>query len=277
MMVPPGDGKGRKMMRDLEQDRRYANTLARGLKILRAFRPSDNGLGNLEISERTGIPRSTVSRLTFTLCALGYLTHGRHFDKYRLGPAALALGNIASAAFGFVTVAAPIMQELANKVNALVGVAIQDDGTMLIVKTWRPEGSGAIWLDVGYRMPVLTSSSGVAYLGALTQEEREKLEALLPEEGAEICEEVWQHQSAQLRRVGYACVAEDMRYSRAIHAVATPFRPSEIGEPVSIFCGANVDDLSTEQMHVEVGPELVKAVNRLKLLTGHAVSAVASA
>ncbi|ABF63095.1 transcriptional regulator, IclR family [Ruegeria sp. TM1040] len=265
------------MMRDLEQDRRYANTLARGLKILRAFRPSDNGLGNLEISERTGIPRSTVSRLTFTLCALGYLTHGRHFDKYRLGPAALALGNIASAAFGFVTVAAPIMQELANKVNALVGVAIQDDGTMLIVKTWRPEGSGAIWLDVGYRMPVLTSSSGVAYLGALTQEEREKLEALLPEEGAEICEEVWQHQSAQLRRVGYACVAEDMRYSRAIHAVATPFRPSEIGEPVSIFCGANVDDLSTEQMHVEVGPELVKAVNRLKLLTGHAVSAVASA
>ena len=40
-------------MRELEQDRRYANTLARGLRILRAFRPSDNGLGNLEISERT--------------------------------------------------------------------------------------------------------------------------------------------------------------------------------------------------------------------------------
>lgn len=264
-------------MRDLEQDRRYANTLARGLKILRAFRPSDNGLGNLEISERTGIPRSTVSRLTFTLCALGYLTHGRHFDKYRLGPAALALGNIASAAFGFVTVASPIMQALANKVNALVGVAIQDDGNMLIVKTWRPEGSGTIWLDVGYRMPVMTSSSGIAYLGALSREEREKLETLLSVEAAEMCEEVWDYHRLQLRRLGYACVCEDVRYSRAINAVATPFRPSEIGEPVSIFCGANVDDLSNARIHEQVGPELVQAVDKLKALTGHAVSAVASA
>jgi len=263
-------------MRELEQDRRYANTLARGLRILRAFRPSDNGLGNLEISERTGIPRSTVSRLTFTLCALGYLTHGRHFDKYRLGPAALALGNIASAAFGFVSVAAPIMQALANQMNALVGVSIQDDGNMLIVKTWRPEGSRTIWLDVGYRMPVLTSSSGVAYLGALSRDEREKLEALLPEAEAEACETVWQRERLQLQREGYVRVEEEARYSRAINAVATPFRPSEIGEPVSFFCGANVDDLSDARIHGEVGAELVRAVNRLKSLTGHAVSAVTS-
>lgn len=263
-------------MRDLEQDRRYANTLARGLRILRAFRPSDNGLGNLEISERTGIPRSTVSRLTFTLCALGYLTHGRHFDKYRLGPAALALGNIASAAFGFVTVASPLMQRLANEVNALVGVSIQDDGNMLIVKTWRPEESHTIWLDVGYRMPVLTSSSGIAYLGALSREEREKLETLLPEDVAADCAEVWDRERVQLRRDGYAFVQGQARYSQSINAVATPFHPSEIGEPVSFFCGANVDDLSDARIHSQVGPALVRTVTSLKALTGQAVSAVAS-
>ncbi|WP_420003834.1 IclR family transcriptional regulator [Arenibacterium sp. LLYu02] len=261
-------------MRDLEQDRRYANTLARGLRILRAFRPSDNGLGNLEISERTGIPRSTVSRLTFTLCALGYLTHGRHFDKYRLGPAALALGNIASAAFGFVSVATPLMQKLANEMGAMVGVSIQDDGNMLIVKTWRPEGSRTIWLDVGYRMPVLTSSSGIAYLGALSRDEREKLEAHLPEEAATECEAVWDRERVLLRREGYAFVQGEARYSKSINAVATPFRPTEIGEPVSFFCGANVDDLSDQRIHDQVGPELVRAVNSLKALTGHAVSTV---
>jgi len=263
-------------MRDLEQDRRYANTLARGLRILRAFRPSDNGLGNLEISERTGIPRSTVSRLTFTLCALGYLTHGRHFDKYRLGPAALALGNIASAAFGFVPVAAPIMQKLANEVGTMVGVSIQDDGNMLVVKTWRPEASRTMWLDVGYRMPVLTSSSGVAYLGALSQEEREKLETQLPEQAAAACAEIWQRERVQLQRAGYAFVQGEARYSSTINAVAAPFRPSEFGEPVSFFCGANIEDLSDARIHDQVGPELVRAVSDLKALTGQTVSAVSS-
>ncbi|WP_370687514.1 IclR family transcriptional regulator [Epibacterium sp. MM17-32] len=276
MMECQIDTAGQAMMRELEQDRRYANTLARGLRILRAFRPSDNGLGNLEISERTGIPRSTVSRLTFTLCALGYLTHGRHFDKYRLGPAALALGNIASAAFGFVTVAAPIMQALANEVGALVGVAIQDDGNMLIVKTWRPEGSRTIWLDVGYRMPLLTSSSGLSYLGALSREEREKVEGLLPEESSGTCEEIWQRERAHLWREGYAFVQGEARYSRSINAAATPFRPSEIGEPVSFFCGANADDLSDARIHDQVGPALVQAVAQLKALTGQTVSAVSS-
>ncbi len=44
---------------DLEKDRRFATTLARGLSVLRAFRPSDDGLDNAEISDRTGLPKST--------------------------------------------------------------------------------------------------------------------------------------------------------------------------------------------------------------------------
>ena len=74
---------------DESQDRRFATTLARGLSVLRAFRPSDDGLGNAEISERTGLPKSTVSRLTFTLQSLGYLTHAGRHDLYRPGPALL--------------------------------------------------------------------------------------------------------------------------------------------------------------------------------------------
>ena len=57
-------------------DRRFATTLSRGLSVLRAFRPSDDGLGNAEIAARTGLPKSTVSRLTYTLQALGYLPGG---------------------------------------------------------------------------------------------------------------------------------------------------------------------------------------------------------
>ena len=79
-------------------DRKFANTLARGLGILRAFRASDNGLSHAQIAERTGLPKPTVSRLTYTLCELGYLAHGGRNDKFRLGPAAIALGSVASVA-----------------------------------------------------------------------------------------------------------------------------------------------------------------------------------
>ena len=87
---------------EFEKDRRFATTLARGLSVLSSFRVSDDGLGNADIATRTGLPKSTVSRLTYTLQALGYLTHAGKGDRYRPGTALLALGNMANAAISFV-------------------------------------------------------------------------------------------------------------------------------------------------------------------------------
>jgi len=120
---------------DESQDRRFATTLARGLSVLRAFRPSDDGLGNAEISERTGLPKSTVSRLTFTLQSLGYLTHARRHDRYRPGPALLALGNVASASISFVELSGPIMQRVADETATLALLSVRDRGRVLITKT----------------------------------------------------------------------------------------------------------------------------------------------
>ncbi|QDG78289.1 IclR family transcriptional regulator [Labrenzia sp. PHM005] len=255
-------------MPDLKDDKRYANTLARGLSVLRAFRPTDNGLGNLEISERTGLPRSTVSRLTFTLCALGYLTHGRHHDKYRLGPSALALGNIAAAAFGFIETATPIMQKLANDTKTLIGVAIQDDGEMLMVKTWRPENSATIWLNVGYRMPVLKSSTGAAYIGAMNEAERNKIMSILPEDQTDECMELWARSQDHLLANGYMYLTGGDRFSASINALATPYRPSEFSEPVAFLSGAAADVLTEARMNDSVGPELAAAVEQLRHVTG---------
>ena len=49
-------------------------SLERGIEILRAFRPGVDTLENGEISERTGLARSTVSRLTRTLVDLACST-----------------------------------------------------------------------------------------------------------------------------------------------------------------------------------------------------------
>ena len=259
-------------MKNLTDDKRFANTLARGLHILRAFRPTDNGLGNLELSERTGIPRSTVSRLTFTLCALGYLSHGRHHDRYRLGPGSLALGNIASASFGFVDMADPIMQKLADETSALVGIALQDDGEMLMVKTWRPVGSPTIWLDVGYRMPMLRSSTGASFVGALSRAELEALRTRFPDiDPADLAE---CHRTAREAIIskGYASLQGRHRFTQSINAVAAPYRPSEFGEPVAILCGASSEAMTNTAMSETVGPALALAVRDLCKATGQPFS-----
>lgn len=261
-------------MKHLTDDKRFANTLARGLNILRAFRPTDNGLSNMELSERTSIPRSTVSRLTFTLCTLGYLSHGRHHDRYRLGPASLALGNIASASFAFVEIANPIMQRLADDTGALVGVALQDVGEMLMVKTWRPVGSPTIWLDVGYRMPMLRSSTGASFVGALSQSELELLGAKLVDvDKAELAD--FHHKAREaIVSKGFALVSGEARFTQSINAIAAPYRPSEFGEPVSILCGATAESLTETAIADTVGPALANAVREMCKATGQPFAVV---
>src|SRR5439155_8141922 len=82
-----GDPAGLKKRRDP----RVNVALARGLEILRAFRPEEVQLGNIEIAKRTGIPKGTVSRLTYTLTAFGYLRYSEVTGMFSIGPGILAL------------------------------------------------------------------------------------------------------------------------------------------------------------------------------------------
>ena len=69
-----------------EGDRQFATTLARGLEVLRCFTPLEPLLGNKEISVRTGLPKPTVSRLTYTLTKLGYLRHNMRLGNTSSAP-----------------------------------------------------------------------------------------------------------------------------------------------------------------------------------------------
>ncbi|SNR27439.1 IclR family transcriptional regulator [Puniceibacterium sediminis] len=259
------------MTKVTETDRRFATTLARGLAVLRAFRPSDDGLGNAEISERTGLPKSTVSRLTFTLQSLGYLNHARRHDRYRPGPALLALGNVAASSISFVDLSGGIMQRLADETGTLALLLVRDKNRLLIVKTWRPRNVSSLWLEVGHRIPFNGSSSGHALLSALSDElfERTVTEAdgdrgLTPERAQEI------------RKTGYAqllangtVIADPTEYfANSIHAVAKPFHSRDLSEPVIFTCGATPADLSLERLRTEVGPALNDAVRELERMMG---------
>ncbi|MFW2589426.1 IclR family transcriptional regulator [Sagittula sp. SSi028] len=252
-------------------DRRFATTLARGLMVLRAFRASDDGLGNAEIAERTGLPKSTVSRLTFTLRSLGYLTHSGRNDRYRPGPALLALGNVAQASISFVELAGPIMQGLADATGTLSLLLARDNAKLLIVRTWRPRGVSSLWLETGHRLPFNGTSSGHTMLAAMSDElfkttvaNAEGDRGLTPDTA------IAARQSAytQLVTRGFAITPPDQYFARDIHAVSKPFHARDLTEPVVFTCGAMPKDLSMDRMEHEVGPQLNAAVQELERMMG---------
>lgn len=250
------------MSETFEKDRRFASTLARGLSILRAFRASDDGLSHMEIAERTGLPNATVSRLTFTLRELGYLSHAGKNDRYRLGPAALAIGNVASASVSFLETASVPMQQLANETGTLALLAVRDGERMLLVKTWRPERTASIWLEPGHRIPIFGSSSGMAVMACLSDA---AFSALEPDDDLTAFRQAGYE---QLLGRGFAIAPADTRYAASVNAVSVPFHAGEFGEPAAFSCGALPEMLDDTRMEQEVGPKLRDAVRALETRTG---------
>ena len=101
-------------------DRRFVVALSRGLDVLRAFRPNDGLLGNQEIAARTNLPKPTVSRLTYTLTKLGYLTPVPRFEKYQLAPSAMALGYAALANLGLRHLSEPFREALMREAKNML-------------------------------------------------------------------------------------------------------------------------------------------------------------
>src|SRR6201991_891822 len=112
-------------------DRSFVVALSRGLDVLRAFHPNDGLLGNQELAARTKLPKPTVSRLTYTLTKLGYLTPVPRFEKYQLAPAAMALGYAALANLGVRHLSEPFREEMMRAPAGAVAIGGRDRHSMI--------------------------------------------------------------------------------------------------------------------------------------------------
>ncbi|MBC8130796.1 MAG: IclR family transcriptional regulator, partial [Rhizobiaceae bacterium] len=156
----------------IADDPGIVTSLARGLGVLRAFRRTDSGLGNQELAARTGLPKATVSRLTYTLSRLGYLVYRPETANYRLGTGVLALGLTTLGAMGIREVARPVMQDLADHCGGAVAMGTRDGMAMMYLETCHGSSTIQIALEAGSHLKLATSAIGRAYLAGLSPAER---------------------------------------------------------------------------------------------------------
>jgi DNA-binding IclR family transcriptional regulator len=151
-------------------------SLERGIELLRAFRPGSELLGNGELAERTGLSKSTVSRLTQTLVGTGMLQLDAARRAYRLAPAVLSLAHAMRAGSRVLTVAAPLMRALAESQHINVGLAAPDRDEMVYLESIRYARRVALRHVVsGQRVPMELTSLGRAYLAVAPEPRRSAL------------------------------------------------------------------------------------------------------
>jgi DNA-binding IclR family transcriptional regulator len=155
-------------------------SLERGVEVLRAFRPGSEVLGNGEIAERTGLPKSTTSRLTQTLVTLGMLQVDSGRRAYRLAPAVLSLAHAMRTGSTILAIAAPRMRALAERERINVGLAAPDRDEMVYLESIRYSRRVAFRNVVsGQRVPMELTSLGRAYMSTLPEAVRNALMATL--------------------------------------------------------------------------------------------------
>lgn len=160
---------------EMSDSRLFVAALARGLEILSSFRIGDGPLGNQELARRSGLPKPTVSRMTHTLTQLGYLTFDPRSETYELGGRTLSLGYAAISNVDIRRVARPILEEIADRGNVHIALAIRDKLMVLAVETWEGQSLVGLRMPPGARMPIVTTAGGKAYLAAVPTREREAI------------------------------------------------------------------------------------------------------
>jgi IclR family mhp operon transcriptional activator len=143
--------------------------LSRGLSVLRTM----NRLGSssiLALSRNTGISRPALYRILATLETEGYVASIPDGGAFALTSKIRELSLGFRDQDAFTEAAAPILDRLQQEIMWPTDLAVYEDGVMVIRETTR-RNSPLVFdrATVGWRLPVLHTSLGIAYLSGLDE------------------------------------------------------------------------------------------------------------
>jgi DNA-binding IclR family transcriptional regulator len=239
-----------------QKDRKFVEALARGLDVLRAFTHGSVVMGNQDIARITGLPKPTVSRMTYTLTQLGYLSYSNQLEKYQLDSGVLALGYAYVSNLRVRQLAKPYMDEFARRTNTTVGLTCRDRLSMIYVENCRPAEVTTLRMDAGVRLPLATTAAGRAYLAAMPEAEREHIMAALAEKHGEAWPALHESLLAsfeEFRQTGFCMSLGD--WDRNVNAAGVALHLQD-GSIMVLTCGAPSFVLSEDKLKNSLAHQL---------------------
>jgi DNA-binding IclR family transcriptional regulator len=247
-------------------------SVARGLAVLRAFRPGENSLSNSELAARTGLSKATISRLSQTLAALGYLWIVPRTGHYQLGAGVVALCHSLLAGMPQRIAARPVLQEIADFSRLPASVGMRDQLEMITIETAHHPKMRPARFDLGSRLPIETSAMGRAYLFAVGDSEREtllnRIRLQWPQSEWRSVRERIDDAFESIAKRGF-CVSLGDRQPD-VFAVGAPVVTAE-GAVLAFNCGGMPSEVTAARLENEIGPRLARAARQIS--TGRFVGA----
>jgi len=248
-----------------EEHPQFVTAVARAFSILRCFEYGAHALGNQDIARRARLPKSTVSRLTFTLSRLGYLSYSENLEKYTLGAALLSLGHAYMRANDVVAVARPLMRELAEYTQSAVMLGAADRRRMVLLEVCQGDPMFEMKLAVGAYVPHGSTALGRADLAARSAEAFER-------HLAEV-EKTYEPSRWPKLRAGLVRARQDYEqygfcfslgdWNPDVFAVGVPMVSSDRSRILAFNCSGRVSVMTREKLIHDFGPRLVALRDRV--------------
>lgn len=154
-------------------------SLQRGFEVLGALN-RNNGAGVSQLSELTGIHRTTIYRILETLTRMEYVTKGDARDNYYLTLKVRQLSDGFTDDAWISALAAPVLKELHRKVLWPTNIATFDYDAMVVRESSHRYSPFAVQhAVVGQRLPMMRTSLGRAYLAFCPEAERKEIIRIL--------------------------------------------------------------------------------------------------
>jgi DNA-binding IclR family transcriptional regulator len=247
----------------------FVTALARGMAILRCFDRDDaHYLGNQEIAARTGLAKPTVSRLTFTLASLGYLSYSAALERYSLGVGVLALANAFVKGNDIMAVARPLMQELADYTKAAVMLGASHETHMVLLDICQGDELFQLKLQAGSRIPHSSTALGRAWLASLPQSEFDsylrELPARCPAASFPKIKSGLVRARRDCEQYGFCFSLGD--WNPEVFAVGVPIVSADKSRVFAFNVSGRVSVVTREQITDDFGPRLMALRNKVLAL-----------
>ena len=218
----------------------FIEAIARGLDVIRAFRPGQPVMSLASVAAASSLPRPTARRILLTLEQLGYVRQaggqqapgqgpGLTPGGYELTPRVLDLGMSYVLSRGLWEIARPHMEALVARTMESTSIAQLDGSDIVYVARVAVPKIVALSVTIGTRFPAMQTSLGKVLLAALPAAEAERV---LAEPSRSGITPRWQPDAAEraaaLREVrarGWALTDEQL--ALGIRSVAVPLRDGD--------------------------------------------------
>jgi DNA-binding IclR family transcriptional regulator len=244
---------------DLAGEGDVIQVVSRAFDVLRCFEGHEARLGNLEISNRCGLPRSTVSRLTHTLTRMGQLVYLPRDQKYRIGPSAVAMSTSMMKGLQLRNLIRLRLQDVAEQLPGTVGFVIPDRFHLVYLEYARAPNALGLHESTGSRIAIASTAAGHAYTAALDPNVADALIAEMEREIPEAAKPLKSRIEANrafLRERGYVVACG--LWSPHINGLAVPLWSPQYQTFVVVTIGLLSAMYDEKRLHKEVAPQMLQ-------------------